>query len=77
MKIQIVALFDKKVGMYEKPGFARHLGDALRDYEHLRKDVNTKIGKNPEDFDLWKLGTYDDETGEFINDRQQLVSGIQ
>ena len=76
-KIQVVALFDKKTGLYEKPGFARHLGDALRDWDHLRKDENTKMGKNPEDFDLWKLGVYDDETGEFTNERQQIASGVQ
>lgn len=59
----IIAVYDKKIGAYESTHVARHIGDAIRDWDHIRKDPATKFGKHPEDFDLFELGTLDEETG--------------
>lgn len=59
----ILAVYDKKTGLYDRPFTARHVNDALRDLAILKQDDQTKFGKNPEDFELFQLGTYEDETG--------------
>jgi len=63
MKLKMVATFDKKTGLYDPPFTCRHLADALREWDVVKKDPKTKFGKNPEDFDLFQIGEYDDEIG--------------
>ena len=74
----MLAVYDKKTGLYDNPFIVRHNGEAIRGFDHLRKDVNTKFGKNPEDFDLYQIGTYDAQTGnvELITPHTHLLSGV-
>lgn len=78
MKLQAVAVFDKKTALYGQPFYVRHLGDAIREWDVVRKDTNNKYGKNPEDFDLKQIGFYDDSNGTFENlsPHTQLASGV-
>lgn len=63
MITKMVAVYDKKTGLFDPPFNVRHVGDAIRQWDIIRKDKETRIGKNPEDFDLFEVGTYEDETG--------------
>lgn len=78
MKIPMVAVFDKKTGLYDNPFAVRHIGEAVREWDIVRKDEKTRIGKNPEDFELYQVGEYDDQVGKFNNLETQLhlASGI-
>lgn len=78
MKMPIVTVFDKKTALYDKPFVIRHVGDAIRDWDTLRKDQNTRFGKNPEDFDLFQIADYDDLTGEITMHKPHLhlASGV-
>lgn len=78
MKQNAIAVFDKKTALFDNPFFVRHNGDAIRQWDIVRKDETTKFGKNPEDFDLKQIGTYDDETGlfEILSPHIQLASGV-
>ena len=67
MKQPLIAVYDKKTSLYENPFVVRHNGEAIREWDHVRKDPNTKFGKNPEDFDLFQIGTYDSELGRIEN----------
>lgn len=60
----ICAVFDRKISMFDNPISCRHVGETIREFELLKKDANTKFGKNPEDFELYKIGNYDESTGE-------------
>lgn len=78
MKLPVIAVFDKKLGVYERPFVVRMSGEAIREWDIVRKDTNTKIGKNPEDFDLFQIGTYDDELGTLENAQPKvhLATGV-
>ncbi|AZL82940.1 hypothetical protein [Apis mellifera associated microvirus 61] len=77
MQTKAVSVFDKKTGLYSDPFFVRHLGDALRQWDIVRKNPDTKYGKNPEDFDLFTVGVFDDESGELIKEKpQHIASGV-
>jgi len=74
----VVAVKDKKIGMFDSPFVVRHNGEAMREFDTVRQDKNTKFGKNPEDFDLYQIGTYDETTGELVtlSPPTHLISGV-
>lgn len=78
MKQQVIAVYDKKTGLFDNPFFVRHTGDAIRQWDIVRKNPETKFGKNPEDFDLKQIAVYDDEAGEIENLKPHvhLSSGV-
>lgn len=78
MQLKMVAVFDKKTALYDPPFSVRHTGDAIRQWDIVRADKETKFGKNPEDFDLFEIGTYDDESGKLSNHTPplHLSSGV-
>lgn len=67
MKTPMCAVFDRKIALYDPPFSIRHQGEAIRQFEDLKKDTNTRFGKNPEDYLLFQIGTYDDVTGSIEN----------
>lgn len=77
MNQPVIAVFDKKTGTYGSIFICRHVGEAIREWDIIRKDTNTKYGKTPEDFDLWQLGEFDESKGAIQNEpRIQLASGV-
>lgn len=75
---KVIAVYDKKTGLYGQPFTVRHNGEAIREWDLVRKDTNTKFGKNPEDFDLFQIAEYNDETGEMapLKPAIHLASGV-
>lgn len=81
MKQPICAIFDKKTAIYSLPFVVRHNGDAIRDFETVKNDKqnpNNRYAKNPEDFDLFQIGEYDDEFGvcSTLKPHTHLMGGI-
>lgn len=78
MKTKMIAVFDKKTALFDNPFSVRHVGDAIRQWDVVRKDTENKFGKNPEDFDLFQIGEYDDETGTLttLTPHLHLSSGV-
>lgn len=63
MELPMCAVFDRKLSLWDKPITVRHNGEAIREWDIVRADNNTRIGKNPSDFELYQIGIFDDETG--------------
>lgn len=65
MILKLVTLKDIKTGAYQAPTAVAHLGAAIRAFEDGIKSPNkdTDIARHPEDFELYELGTYNDENG--------------
>lgn len=74
----VIAVFDKKAGLFDNPFCVRHIADAIREWDVIRKDTTHKYGKNPEDFDLIHIGTYNFSTAQTTNlqPHQPLSSGV-
>lgn len=68
MKMQVYSLYDAAIGAYAKPFFMQSVGQALRGLKDLLADHNSEVAKHPEDYILFKLGEFDDETGKFVSD---------
>lgn len=69
MLLNIFSVYDAKVEAYMQPFFSRSTGEAVRSFQDISSDPNHMISKHPEDFFLYHLGTFDDQTSviEYIN----------
>lgn len=79
-KLIIVAIRDRAVDAFFRPVFAPTIGVAVRSFqdEINRQDPNNELAKHPEDYDLYQLGTFDEETGRFYQEEghpKQLAIG--
>lgn len=80
MKYQIVSVKDRAVDAYGRPIFTFTTGQAIRSFqdEINRADQNNEMHKHPEDYDLYLIGTFDDQTAELISQvPTQLAIGKQ
>lgn len=70
----VMGVRDTRTEIYINHFTVRHTGEALRDF---RLQVNTEgnvLSAHPEDFELWQLALWDDETGTFyLNDEKAIV----
>lgn len=79
MKTPVMAIFDKKTGLYETQLLtARHVALVQREFSKLCQSKENKYGNNPEDFSLHQIANFDDELGEFqkITPHVTLATGI-
>jgi len=63
MQLKMYSIRDSKSEIFNRPFFKNTEGEALRDFETGVKDPSTMLHNHPEDFDLFYLGVYDDNTG--------------
>lgn len=75
----VISVRDSKAGVYGPLGLARTLGSAERDFKTLVNTPDTLPNKNPEDFDLYEMGSYDDESGKItaLDTPRHIVKAIQ
>lgn len=59
----IYSVFDKVALVYGNPFISVSKGVAIRDFANASKDPASGINRNPLDFSLMDLGTFDDSTG--------------
>lgn len=79
MNLKIYALRDAKAGYYLAPSYARQDGEAIRDLAIAKNNPTTKIHMYLEDYDLYYLGEYDDQTGkmDLLDSPQHLKKAIE
>lgn len=81
MKLQIFTIFDKKALVHLSPFYLHTKGEALRTLDDLVNDVQSRVNKHPSDYQLFKIGEWDDLTGvtdslpnpEFIEEASNYV----
>ena len=64
MKLGVYAVLDNASGVYDGPVPAATDQVALRNFTEMAKNVESPIGKHPSDFSLWRVGEWNDGTGE-------------
>lgn len=67
MKLFIVVIRDRAADVFGIPNFVPNIGSAVRSFgdEVNRSAENNPLFAHPEDFDLFHIGVYDDETASF------------
>lgn len=74
MHLQIYAIYDMKAKAYLQP-FYMHNGEmATRDFTNIVNDPQTRVGRNPEDYQMFHLGQFDDITGELSPQPPMLIA---
>lgn len=63
MLLSLYAVYDSASKVYDRPWCARSDGEALRAFGDIANDVNHPIGKHPEHYKLFKIGSFDDNSG--------------
>lgn len=67
MIYKVFSIYDNQVGFYRPPFLLSHQELALRAMDEAVHTPDSFIAKVPTAFDLFELGTFDDETGIFIS----------
>lgn len=67
MKLKAFSIRDAKAEVFNTPYFKSTHGEAERDFRTAVNDPKTKLNQYPEDFDLYYLGEYDDQSGNFVS----------
>lgn len=84
MELKIIVVRDIKADVFMQPQFVSSLGAAIRSFgdECQRQDENNILWKHPEDFELYHIGNWDDNSGSFDVehdgsgfDRKQIAVG--
>jgi len=63
MKLKMYSIRDAKGEVYNVPFFQKTHGEAERNFTELVRDEKSMISKYPDDYDLYYLGQYDDNSG--------------
>lgn len=64
MKLTIVALKDRAADVYGKPLYVRSNAEAVRSLTDETRNPESAIHTHPEDYDLYLIGYFDEDTGE-------------
>lgn len=69
MKHHVVAVFDSAMQAYGRPFFVPALQMAIRSFgdEINRKAPDNQFAAHPDDYELFHLAVFDEETGTFEN----------
>jgi len=63
MKLNAYSVFDNKALAYNVPFFVSTDGAAVRMFADLANDAQSAISRHPGDYILYRVGSYDDQTG--------------
>ena len=82
MIIKIFSINDVKAASFGQPFFAMNKGIAVRMFSDLVNDKNSMVSKHPDDFKLYMLGEFDDNSGglspvaqpEFLHSASEFVN---
>lgn len=73
MKLLAFAIFDEKSATYGNPFFTNAVGVASRNLQEAVHNRETMISRYPEDFALYHLGYFDNESGHMDASQPELV----
>lgn len=68
MKYLLISIHDRAINAFMPLANVRAEGEALRVFSDLLNDPNSQHHKHPDDYDLYVIGTFDDQTGLLMND---------
>ncbi|AXH75707.1 MAG: nonstructural protein [Microviridae sp.] len=68
MDYRIFSVFDVALGAYGRPMFLQSKGQAVRSFsdEVNRRADDNQMNRHPEDFQLFDLGSFSEDTGLFL-----------
>lgn len=78
MNMQMFAILDAVAQHHTQPFCSTNSATASREFANTINEKGTKFFTNPEDYSLYHIGQYDQDTGVLIpHDRVLVLSGHQ
>jgi len=74
MQKVICSVRDITADVFSAPFTSANTLTATRDFAHACADPNSQLFKNPEDFQLYLVGEFDDDTGVLTGKTAQLIA---
>jgi hypothetical protein len=76
MRYKVLAIRDRAIDAYGQPFYSASVGGAVRSFSDEINNTRegNQLNQHPEDFDLFLLGEFDDNTGEFDITRPAQVA---
>ena len=74
MRLFMYAIYDSCSKVYDRPWVARSDGEAIRGFGDVANDTDHPIGKHPEHFTCFRIGLFDDNTGEMVPENPTAVA---
>lgn len=72
MTLEYYAIKDTKVG-FLNPFLQHNLAEAKRSFRSLARDDRSEVAKNPADYELWKVGQWDDILGYMQGQQPEFI----
>lgn len=75
----ILAVHDRALDAFLPPWTAPAPGGAIRAFQDAINDQQSPMNKHPDDYDLYQLAVYDDNTGKItpLDEPKQIAIGKQ
>jgi len=73
MKINVYSVFDSKAAVFANPFYMANDAVALRGFAGAVNSPESMLYKHPEDYSLYRLGTFDDSVGLLVAEAQPVV----
>lgn len=79
MMLKIYSIRDAKAEVFNTPFFQKTHGEAERNFRTICNDDKSTVNKYPDDYDLYYLGDYDDNSGKLspLDTPQHIIKAIQ
>lgn len=79
MQLKMYAIRDAKAELFRQPFCKLTHGEAERDFKTLVNDEQSQVNKYPEDYDLYYLGVYDDNSGKLttLDTPEHIIKAVQ
>lgn len=79
MELKAFSIRDAKAEIFNPPFYKKTHGEAERDFKTLVNDPKSQVHMYAEDYDLYFIGVYDDNSGKFLplDTPQHLVKAVQ
>lgn len=76
---EIFTVFDDKVNAFLEPFFAKNKNHAMRNFEDAINMENHPFHRHPNDYILYQIGKFDDETGTITTHKvpKSVVTGSE
>nr|QJB18987.1 MAG: nonstructural protein [Microvirus sp.] len=79
MEHKVYSIRDAKGEIFHTPFYSKTHGEAERNFNQLVNDNKSTVSQFPDDYDLYYLGTYNDQTGlvSSLDTPQHLIKAVQ
>ena len=78
MKLNAYTIFDVASGTYMRPFFCGADGEATRGFNDIALDANHEVGKHPQDYTLYRMGSFNTTTGKMAGEElEKLATALE